>query len=342
MVAYRAVSGRSPSPRSLLWLIAAAAALTVTCGLALGASGMVGGLWLASVCALLGVVVARTPISDAPSWVRRVGWLLGAGALAGGLLLGLSAVASDVYTLTRPNVAPGNLTLHRVVHTALDGVGFGGAAGLALGLGATLLAIPQGLWTRRRAPMAPIWPAWTGPPALALGVLGVAAACEGLLANDMVVSGCSSGCGTLSLTARSRALGVALALLLMLGARHLVRPEATARPVRRALGALALAAVAALPLGWSYTAFAAHMGDHRWTWLGAVIEELPAASLPGAQVEVAPDLLGRALVVRLRDGRTVRWRLSLGWYAVDQGDRLVEAVKRDAAQPVTPAPPPPP
>jgi hypothetical protein len=85
--------------------------------------------------------------------------------------------------------------------------------------------------------------------------------------------------------------------------------------------------VLALLLG--YTAYATHLdGGFRWGWLLVHLDELPGGgALSGAQVEAKDDALGRVVVVRLREGRTARWRLSLGVFRTAEPEKLVAWVR---------------
>lgn len=319
-------------PRRNLWLVSAG--LGLSCALLI-LPGRVGGvfLWTVSLATLFGFVVARTPITDAAAAVRRLGRLVGTGVVAGGVLLAAIFAVFEFLDLSQPNVAPSNLTLRRVAREASEGGGIGVILGALFGGLSWVLSLLEALWKRRRAAAIAAWSPWMALFAAVIPVLVFSAGSEAILANDDLVSGCSSSCTAFPLSVASRAFGVTIAASAMCGAGLLVRVDRSDRSRLRALGATVLGLSGALALLLSYTAYSTHLdGGFRWGWLGVHLDTLPGeGGLRGAQVEAKADALGHVLVVRPREGRMVRWRLSLAVFGTAEREKLVQRV-RDAAE----------
>lgn len=321
-----------PTRRSL-WI--AFAGLALLCAVLVVRDGGFGVVfWAVVISALLGVAAARTPITDAAAAVRRLGRLLGVGVFAGGVLAA-AIVAVIVYVdLSQPNVDPSNLSLRRVAREASQGGGAGVIFGALFGVVVWVVSLAEAFWKRRRAVAVAEWPAWTRPAAVLAPVIAFAAGSEGLLANEDLVAGCSSSGVVFPLSLASRAFCVAVAAGAFLGASLLVRAEPSPRPRRRASFAAALGLSGVLSLLLGYTAYSGSPNSpFHWGWLFMYASTLPVGdALRGAEVQTEEDAFGRVLVVRPREGRGVRWRLSLGPFSTVERDKLVRLVRFEAGQ----------
>lgn len=326
----------APKARATLAL-AFAAGFTVALPLLLRAHGGPSALWITVVAALLGAVVAGTPATRGPVWamlLARLGRLVGAGLLAGGALAATMGAVGEWSSLSALGVAPSNLTARRVARAAVEAGAAGAMWGVVLGVVVLFVALPEVVWARRRArEISPfVDGSRLGSMAVVAPLAGFVAACEGLLRNDDIITWCSSACTAYPLTPGTRAAAVLIALTAFLGARSLGAAGAGAR---RAAGAWALvvAGVAALFFGYTTYSTDTQRGFHRG-WLFVRWGDIPGdGALRDARVASKHDVFGRALEVRLASGEVIRWRLSLGPFAVRDEGELVGRVDAETKEP---------
>ncbi len=323
-------------------VVASAFALGLACARHDEAWGAI--IQLATLGIVLGCVVGRAqlPRAPAPAWpyaVERFGRLLRAGSIGGFLLGGSHAAMIEYLRATAANVAPGNLSLHRMSREASLGAGVGTAVGFLLALAVGALAVPLS-WhgrgkastaeTHHRTCLAARFGLVVVPVLFTLGGL------EALLANDWLVSGCSSGCGVYEMSVESRVFGAALTTVALLCASLLcAAAKRRDRSPRFAAAIAACLGVVVFSIFQSYAAISSTLAndcDYRWGWLGFTLVEIPTVSLTSPAI-LESDVLGRSLVVYRPDGVPARARLSLGPWRIARADDLVLDLERKSASP---------
>ncbi len=269
--------------------------------------------------------------------------LVAAGAVGGGLLLGLGGVV-DSYARQHQTESPNMVIVWRDALTCWAGGAFLGAAfGLVFGAGAVLGVRPTGTAPSAKKPVA-AYPPPVDPvdpstrrcpyePPLGWAYATAGATAEWLLfwefAYDINEQISSTGVAdTFPPSPAFRLLGAALTLAAALGAVAALRAPPSRASALRAAGCGLVALASTLV---SYHCLERHDQRYVETW-SLVPSDITGGPLsPQTQIAVEHDLWGRTLVVRQPGSVPHRTRLSFGPFRIDRADELVESMRRDAA-----------
>jgi hypothetical protein len=297
----------------------------------LDAFGQVG--WAALLAIVLGIVVGRGARREGSgaAWnvVSLAVRLVTAGLVAGGLLA-LPFRVLDVQEYYSDVMYPPGATdeLYEAALLSIPNAAFGAVAGLGLTLvwGFVALVLRSRLEPRPRArvrnPLASL--AWIVP-----GLVVLLGSLELVLADDDLVTGCSSGCTPYRMSVGSRVLGAALAVIALTAAAGLA--SAASRAVRwgrrLVLGVsfvLALA-TAGVAVHQSYRTIGSAFGDYfREGWVIAGLgHQVPAGGhMSKARVNRESDFLGQVLVITEPGGAITRVRTSTGPWELEEPQAL--------------------
>lgn len=269
--------------------------------------------------------------------------LVAAGAVGGGLLLGLSG-AVTAYVQQRQTASP---HMSYVWGDALScwaaGAFLGATFGLVFGAGATLGVRLAGTAPSSKKPVAIDSPLVDlvdlsarhrqrkPPVGWAYATAGATAAwllfCE--LTYNISEQLASTGViDTYSPSPAFRLLGAALTIIAAFGAVAALRAPPSRASARRVVGCALVALASTLV---SYHCLERRDQRYVETW-ALVSSDITGGPLsPQTQIAVEHDLWGQTLVVRQPGSAPHRTRLSFGPFRIVRTDHLVESMRRDAA-----------